>query len=286
MVRAGHFLQEQLRIGDLEVVGAEGARADDAEVLVAQHDGVAGAPLVAGEQARVDEVDVDLEGRLEAVLPRLQLRQDGDVLGDQRVLARAERVAELAQVDELRHLRFANDQLRAVLDRLVIVREPERDRVARVVGPLDDLEQLSLDEVENPHRSVASVAHSLYALWVGRVRRQRPSALSNPGDRRPVYPPDDVGSRARSAGAVAAASGSVLDVDASRDGVHIPASRHLADAQLTLPACSGDTNEIRSAVTCGSSECAAPRIAASCCWHWSPWHRVSVTARSGGWGGC
>ena len=44
LVRAGHFLQEQLRVDDLEVVGAERARADDPEVLVAHHDRVARCP--------------------------------------------------------------------------------------------------------------------------------------------------------------------------------------------------------------------------------------------------
>ena len=56
------------------------------------------------------------------------------------------------EVDELRLLRLADDQLRAVLDRLVVVRKPERERVARVVGPLDDLDQLALEEVHDAHR--------------------------------------------------------------------------------------------------------------------------------------
>ena len=62
-----------------------------------------------------------------------------------------ERVAELAEVDELRHLRLAHDQLRAVLDRLVVVRKAVRERVARVVGPLDDVEQFALEEVGDAH---------------------------------------------------------------------------------------------------------------------------------------
>ena len=67
------------------------------------------------------------------------------------MLAGPERVAELAEIDELRDLRFADDELRAVLDRLVLVRKAPRQRVARVVGPLDDLEQLALDEVHQAH---------------------------------------------------------------------------------------------------------------------------------------
>ena len=69
----------------------------------------------------VDVVDVGLERRLEAVLPALERREDGNVVGRQRVLARAEHVAELAEVDELHDLRLADDELRAALDFLVVV---------------------------------------------------------------------------------------------------------------------------------------------------------------------
>ena len=64
--------------------------------------GIGRAPLVAGEEAGVDVVNVRLERRFKAVLPALERGEDGDVVGDQRVFARPEGVAELAQVDELR----------------------------------------------------------------------------------------------------------------------------------------------------------------------------------------
>ena len=56
------------------------------------------------------------------------------------------------EVDELDVLRLAHDQLRAVLDRLVLVREAVRQRVARVIGPLDDVDELALDEIHQAHR--------------------------------------------------------------------------------------------------------------------------------------
>ena len=152
IVGARDFLQELLRVDDPEVVGAERAHADDAEVLVAHHHRIRRAPLVAGEEARDDEVDVRLERRLEAVLPALEPGEDRDVVGRQRVLARPERVAELAEVDELHDLRLAHDELRAALDFLVLVGEPERQRVARVIGPLDDLDELTADEIGDSHR--------------------------------------------------------------------------------------------------------------------------------------
>jgi hypothetical protein len=56
------------------------------------------------------------------------------------VLPWAKGIAELAQVDELHLLGFANDELGAILDRLVLVRKSVRQRVPGIVGPLDDLE--------------------------------------------------------------------------------------------------------------------------------------------------
>src|SRR6185503_64944 len=105
-----------------------------------------------------DEVDVGLERGIEAVGPRLDLGEDRDVVGGQRVLARLERVAEFADMDKLRHLRLTHDQLCAVLDRLVLIGESPRQRVARVVGPLDDLEQFPFDEVHYSHWSLRSLS--------------------------------------------------------------------------------------------------------------------------------
>jgi hypothetical protein len=86
--------------------------------------------LLPGKQTRVDVVDVTLERRVEAVLPAQDGGQDRNVLGGQGVLAGAERVGVLAGGDELHHLRFAHDQLRAVLDFLVVVGVSVRQRVA------------------------------------------------------------------------------------------------------------------------------------------------------------
>ena len=63
------------------------------------------------------------------------------------MLAGAESVAEFAEINELRHLRFAHDQLRAAFDLVILVGETERDGVARVVGPFDHVDRLSAEEV-------------------------------------------------------------------------------------------------------------------------------------------
>ena len=101
IVRAGDFLEERLHVHHVEIVDAVGAGADDAQILVAQHDGIGRAPFVAGEQARVDEIHVGLERRFEAVLPAFQRCEDREVVRREGVFARAKRVAELAQIDEL-----------------------------------------------------------------------------------------------------------------------------------------------------------------------------------------
>src|SRR5262249_27967331 len=55
---------------------------------------------------------------------------------------------------ELRHLRLADDELGAALDFLVVVRVAERQGVAGIIGPLDDLDQLALDEIHQSHSVV------------------------------------------------------------------------------------------------------------------------------------
>ncbi len=50
----------------------------------------------------------------------------------------------------MRHLRFAHDQLRAIFDFRIVNLKPERDVVARIVGPLDDLDQLPANKILMP----------------------------------------------------------------------------------------------------------------------------------------
>ena len=71
------------------------------------------------------------------------------------MLARRESVAELAEINELRDLRFAHDELRAVLDFLVVVRPAEAERVARIIGPFDDFDQFAFDEIHESHGSLS-----------------------------------------------------------------------------------------------------------------------------------
>ena len=69
MIGASDVLEEHRDINDAEIVSTKGPNANDAEVRIPHHDGIARAPFVAGEEPGIDEVDIALEGRLEVVLP-------------------------------------------------------------------------------------------------------------------------------------------------------------------------------------------------------------------------
>jgi hypothetical protein len=109
------------------------------------------APLEVGELARRDEVDLRLERAVEAVLPAAQRREDGDVLCLERVGPGPEDVGELAFVHEGRHLALAHDELRAVLDLVLVALEAIGERLVGVVEPLDDVDELLLQLVPQGH---------------------------------------------------------------------------------------------------------------------------------------
>ena len=50
-----------------------------------------------------------------------------------------------------RHLRFAHDQLRPVFDFILIPRKSPHQRILAVVRPLNDVDQLVAEFVENAH---------------------------------------------------------------------------------------------------------------------------------------
>ena len=64
---------------------------------------------------------------------------------------------------ELHQLRLAHDQLRAVLDRLVLVRIAIRERVSGVIRPLDDLEQFALMKSKTLMLQPSVGPHSAFA---------------------------------------------------------------------------------------------------------------------------
>src|SRR5262249_22512135 len=160
----GHLLEKELGVDDLEVKGSVSAKPHHPKVLIPHHHRIGSAPLVPREEASDHEVDVRLEGRLKTVLPTFQIGEHGDVLGHQGVLPGPKRVPDLAQIAELRHLRLATDQLRSTLDLLVLIREAKGKRVTGVVLPLDDVQELLYEKVDDAHR--------LLRVWGGTVIAQ------------------------------------------------------------------------------------------------------------------
>ena len=173
LVGARHFLQEQRRIDNAEIIGAESPQPHHAKVRVPHHHRIGRTPLVTDEEPRVQVVDITLERRLEAVFPAQDGGQDRDVLGSKRVLAGAEQIGKLPGCHELHQLRFTDDQLRTVLDLLVLIRPAKRQRVTRVVRPFDDIDELVADDVEQS-------VHARSPSWAGRrcLRRHHCSGRS------------------------------------------------------------------------------------------------------------
>ena len=140
--RADQLREQPLRIDRAQRVGAERAHAHRAELAVAHRHRVGRAPAQVGDLARADEVDLGLERAVEAVHPTAERREHRQVARLEPVLARAEHVGDPSLVHEHGHLARAHDQLRAVLDLVVVAREAPDEGAPAVVDPFDDVDQL------------------------------------------------------------------------------------------------------------------------------------------------
>src|SRR5262249_25740984 len=144
-------LEHDPRIGHPVGVHPEGAQPDGAELAVADRDGVRRPPGLVDPQAQREEVHLALERRLEELVPVHQIGEEGEVLGPEGVATGAEEVRDPPLVDHQRGLRLAHDELRPLLDLEVDDREaPDEELVVGLV-PLDDVDELLLDELERAH---------------------------------------------------------------------------------------------------------------------------------------
>ncbi|MPM37640.1 hypothetical protein SDC9_84258 [bioreactor metagenome] len=154
IARARDLGVEQLRVRHAVGVVAERAQAHHAEILVADGNGLRRAPLLVDLLARAEEVHIALEGRLEQLVPVLQVGQDGQRLRSQLVGAGHEHIGHLALVDEHRQLRLAHHQRAAVLDFHVAHGVAPRERSIVLLSPLNDVNKLFLDEVHECHETL------------------------------------------------------------------------------------------------------------------------------------
>ena len=88
------------------------------------------------------------------------------------MFAGAKGVAKLAEINELRHLRFAHDKLRAVFDFLLQVRIAKGKSIAGIILPLDDFEELCFEVIHQ--------AHAIFGLSFSAVfPKNRPVGTTN-----------------------------------------------------------------------------------------------------------
>ena len=85
------------------------------------------------------------------MIPVLQRGQDGHVVGFQHIEPRREHIRQHAFMHEHGGLSFAHGQLGAVLDLVVFAFEPPDHRVARVIDPMDHIDEFTGQKIENTH---------------------------------------------------------------------------------------------------------------------------------------
>src|ERR1700686_1130935 len=87
------------------------------------------------------------------MFPRAEFREDRRVAAVNTETSRAEHVGNLSFMNKDCGLRFAHDQLGSVLDFLIANRKAIKHRVARIVEPLNDFNELGAraEPVKNSH---------------------------------------------------------------------------------------------------------------------------------------
>ena len=141
-----------------EGVDAERAQPHEAELRVLEGDGILRAPFLVDEHLPVDEEDLRPERALESPREREDLREDREVLRDERVAAGPEDVEPLAVLEEDRGLVVADDELRADLDLGgTLGGNAVNDLFARKIEPFQQFHELR-------HASLPSKASYLFIL--------------------------------------------------------------------------------------------------------------------------
>ena len=135
-------------------IDAESAHPDNAEILVADGDRVRRAPFLVKLGTRREEVNIGLERGFEELVPVFQVSKNGQRLRRQLVHAGAENVGHGAFVDEHRHLRVAHRQAGTILDFHFLHRETPGQRAVALLGPLQDVDKLFLDEIHQGHNEL------------------------------------------------------------------------------------------------------------------------------------
>ena len=119
-VGAGHLFDQSARISDANRIDSKRSQSDHAEIVIAHHDRIRGAPLQVGKLLRVDKVNFGFERRSESILPCAEFCKNRRVATVDRVEPGSKHVRNLALKNKDRSLRFAHRELRAIFDLLAL----------------------------------------------------------------------------------------------------------------------------------------------------------------------
>ena len=99
------------------------------------------------------------------MLPALERRKDRQVAGLQDVPAGLEDVGQLALVHESCILPLADNQLCAELDLVSVPLEAVDERILRIIGPLDYVNEFAAKLPPDSHRLSPRIAGPVLSLW-------------------------------------------------------------------------------------------------------------------------
>ena len=139
--------------GVVDVPGIDSipAQPHRAELLVTDGDGRGGAPALVGLEARGEEVHIALERILERLVPVHQVGQERKRLRVQSEQPGAKNIGDSAFIDERSRLRFADGQLAAGLDLLILHGETPGKSILVGFRPLDNIDKLLGNEIAQCH---------------------------------------------------------------------------------------------------------------------------------------
>ena len=142
---------KQLGVGHAKAVVAKSTQTHGAKVFVTNRNRLGRAPLLVGLLAGAEKVDIAFKRRLKQLVPVFEVRQHRNGLCGQLVHTGAKHVGYLAFIDKHRHLRLPHRQGRAVLNLQVGDRKAPGQRAVVIFSPLNDVDELFLDEVHKSH---------------------------------------------------------------------------------------------------------------------------------------
>ena len=129
----------------------KGTDTDDTKLTVTHHDRVRRSPFPVKELTCIDKIDIRFKGTVEPILPTLQRGQNGQVACAQLIPTGTENVCKLSFIDKDSHLALTHGKLSPHHDLFTVHVILVDDRIFCVVGPFNNIDQLTLDYIENTH---------------------------------------------------------------------------------------------------------------------------------------